>query len=162
MLHNCASSSSSPVGVSTNLTVENKEVPLHQWRLLHHLPAISDLRIKYCCDLASSPEITWALRSLKSLILRNSAQTKLSGWVGELPSLQQLVIMRCNNLEELPDSMGQLKQLQSLTLSSCCSLRQLPLLLGGLIPLSRNFELGIVLLSRLCQTAYNNSQISKN
>ncbi|KAM3206942.1 hypothetical protein ACQJBY_062237 [Aegilops geniculata] len=73
--HNDASSSSSLVGVSTNLTVESKEVPLHRWRFLHHIPAISDLHIRRCCDLTSSPEISWALRSLKSLRLRKSAQS---------------------------------------------------------------------------------------
>ncbi|VAI69504.1 unnamed protein product [Triticum turgidum subsp. durum] len=106
---NTTYSSGEDVGVSTNLTVENKEVPLHQWRLLHHLPAISDLRIKYCCDLASSPEITWALRSLKSLILRNSAQTKLSGWVAAAvvrrtyTSLKKLRIGYCPAITTLPD-----------------------------------------------------------
>ncbi|KAF7106282.1 hypothetical protein CFC21_107024 [Triticum aestivum] len=134
---NDVSSSSSPVGVSTNLTVENTEVPLHLWRLLHHLPAISDLHIQSCDDLTSFPEISWALRSLQSLTLQYLAQSELSRWVGELSSLQQLVITRCNVLEELPDSMRQLKQLQSLTLSTCRSLRQLPLWLGELTSLKK-------------------------
>ncbi|KAM3206946.1 hypothetical protein ACQJBY_062240 [Aegilops geniculata] len=135
MPHNDASSSSSPVGVSTYLAVETQEVPLHQWRLLHHIPTISDLRIQHCCDLTSSPEISWAIRSVKLLALENLAQSELPGWVGELLSLRTLVIMHCHELEELPDSMRQLKQLQLLTINWCYSLRQLPLWLGELTSL---------------------------
>ncbi|KAM3206945.1 hypothetical protein ACQJBY_062239 [Aegilops geniculata] len=133
--HNGASSSSSLVGVSTNLTVESNERS-HQWRLHHHPPALSDLHIQRCCDLTSSPEeISWALRSLKSLTLEYLAQSELSGWVGELSSLQQLTIKRCNELEELPDSMRQLIQLQTLEMGMCDSFRQLPLWLGELTSL---------------------------
>ncbi|KAF7106283.1 hypothetical protein CFC21_107025 [Triticum aestivum] len=135
--HNVASSSSFALGVSTTLTIKSSEVPLHQWRLLHHVPALSDLHIERCSDLESSPEITWALQSLKSLTLEMSAQSKLSEWVGELTFLQQLVIKRYKKLEELPDNMRQLKQLQSLTLDVCRSLRQLPLWLEELTSLRK-------------------------
>ncbi|XP_037423458.1 putative disease resistance protein RGA1 isoform X1 [Triticum dicoccoides] len=135
--HNGASSSSSQVRVSTNLTVGNTEEPLHRWRLLHHLPAISDLCIHSCDDLRSSPEISWAFRSLKSLRLEFLAQSELSGWVGELSSLQLLEITRCDKLEELPDSMRQLKQLQTLAVFACDSFRQLPLWLGELTSLKK-------------------------
>ncbi|KAM3195976.1 hypothetical protein ACQJBY_071907 [Aegilops geniculata] len=135
--HNGASSSSSLVGVSTNLTVLSWSVPLHQWRLLHHLPAISVLKIQCCKELTISPEITWALKSLKSLTLEISHQSKLSEWIGELTYLQQLRILYYEKLEELPDNMRQLKQLLSLTLHSCGSLRQLPLWLGELASLKK-------------------------
>ncbi|VAI69517.1 unnamed protein product [Triticum turgidum subsp. durum] len=134
--HNDAPSST-PVGVSTNLTVENEEVPLHQWRLLHHLPAISDLHIERCCDLTSSQEISWALGPLQSLRLESLVQSELPGWVGELSSLQQLVITHCRNLEELPDIMSQLKQLQTLAVVMCDSFRQLPLWLGELTSIEK-------------------------
>ena len=125
------------VASSSSVAIEFSKVPLHRWRLLHHLPAISYLCITCCSDLTGSPEISWALRSLKSLRLEYLAQSELSGWVGELSSLLQLVITQCKNLEELPDSMRQLKQLQSLTLDTCCSLRQLPLWLGELTSLKK-------------------------
>ncbi|VAH98667.1 unnamed protein product [Triticum turgidum subsp. durum] len=125
------------VASSSSVAIEFSKVPLHRWRLLHHLPAISYLCIACCSDLTGSPEISWALRSLKSLRLKYLAQSELSGWVGELSSLLQLVITQCKNLEELPDSMRQLKQLQSLTLDTCCSLRQLPLWLGELTSLKK-------------------------
>ncbi|KAM3206938.1 hypothetical protein ACQJBY_062235 [Aegilops geniculata] len=134
---NGASSSSSPVGVSTNLKIESSEVPLHQWRLLQHVPDISDLHIKGCHDLTSSPEVTPALQSLKSLTLEFSDQSKVPEWVGELTYLQQLVINVHLKLEKLPDNMRQLKHLQSLTLDTCCSLRHLPLWLGELTSLKR-------------------------
>ncbi|KAM3195977.1 hypothetical protein ACQJBY_071907 [Aegilops geniculata] len=135
--HIGASSSSSPVGVSTNLKVKFSRVPLHRWRLLHHLPDISDLHIYYCSDLTSSPEITWALQSLKSLTLENLTQIELLEWVGELTSLQQLTIKDCEELEELPDSVRQLRRLQSLTLDTCDSFEQLPLWLGELTSLGK-------------------------
>jgi hypothetical protein len=65
--HTGASSFSSPV--CTHLSVQYTNVPLLQWSLLHHVPAVSDLRIEFCGDLTSSPEITRALHSLKSLRL---------------------------------------------------------------------------------------------
>ncbi|XBI76138.1 hypothetical protein VPH35_069408 [Triticum aestivum] len=133
--HNDASSSFS--GVSTTLIVGRSKVPLHQWRLPHHIPALIALHTYNCWDLTSSPEITWALQSLKSLKLDSFAQSKLSEWVGELASVQQLTINRCMMLEELPGNMRQLKQLQSLKLNICCSLRQLPLWLGELTSLKK-------------------------
>ncbi|XP_037423460.1 putative disease resistance protein RGA1 [Triticum dicoccoides] len=135
--HNDASSYSSPVGVSTYLTVETQEVPLHQWRLLHHLPAISKLHIQGCCDLTSSQEVGCAVQSLKSLALQHLAQSELPEWVGELSSLQQLVIAHCKKLEELPDSIRQLKQLQTLAVLMCDSFRRLPLWLGELTSLKK-------------------------
>uniref|UniRef100_M8B317 R13L1/DRL21-like LRR repeat region domain-containing protein n=1 Tax=Aegilops tauschii TaxID=37682 RepID=M8B317_AEGTA len=124
--------------VSTNLTVESSKVPLHQRRLLHHLPTLSGLHLEHCSDLTSSPEISWALQSLKSLSLEMSAQSKQSELVGELTYLQQLVITRYLKLDELPDNMRQLKQLQSLMLHTCQSLRQLPLWLRELTSLKKH------------------------
>ncbi|KAM0823213.1 hypothetical protein ACQ4PT_071019 [Festuca glaucescens] len=131
--HTAASSSSSPV--CTHLSVLYTNVPLLQWSLLHHVPSVSDLRIEFCSDLTSSPEITRALHSLKSLTL--SRQEGLMEWVGELTSLQHLTIQYYWKLEELCDNMRQLTQLQSLTLQSCDSLRSLPLWLGELASLKR-------------------------
>lgn len=142
---NGASSSSSAAG-SINLAVENSEVPLHQWRLLHHVPAHSHMHITYCSDLTSSPEITGALQSFKSLKLDYPVEDPITldlldysilpDWLGELTSLEQLEI-RDYVLEELPDSMRQLKQVKSLTLDLCDGLRQLPLWLGELTSLRR-------------------------
>jgi Leucine-rich repeat (LRR) protein len=124
-------SSSSPV--CTHLSVQYTNVPLLQWSLLHQLPAISDLRIEFCSDLTSSPEITRALHSLKSLTL--SYQDGLMEWVGELTSLLHLTINHYWKLEELSENMRQLTQLQSLTLQCCDSLTSLPLWLGELASL---------------------------
>uniref|UniRef100_A0ACD5XCZ9 Uncharacterized protein n=1 Tax=Avena sativa TaxID=4498 RepID=A0ACD5XCZ9_AVESA len=131
--HTGASSSSSPV--CTHLSVQYTNVPLLQWNLLHHVPAVSDLRIEFCSDLTSSPEISRALHSLRSLTL--SFQEGHMEWVGELRSLQHLTIQYYWKLEELPDNMRQLTQLQSLTLQNCYSLTSLPLRLGELASLKR-------------------------
>ncbi|KAF7106267.1 hypothetical protein CFC21_107009 [Triticum aestivum] len=144
--HNDASSSFS--GVSTTLIVGRSKVPLHQWRLLHHIPALIALHSYNCWDLTSSPEITFA-------------HSKLSEWVGELASVQQLTINQCMTLEELPGNMRQLKQLQSLKLNICCSLRQLPLWLGELTSLKKLIICSCFAIT-ICQTAYNSSQTSKN
>jgi hypothetical protein len=106
--------SSSSCTVCTRLSVQYTNVPLLQWSLLHHLPAVSHLRIEFCSDLTSSPEITGALRSLSSL-----------------------TIECCWKLEELPEMIRQLTQLQSLTLGDCDSLTSLPLWLGELASLKK-------------------------
>lgn len=134
--HTGASSSSSPI--STNLEVTGSKLPLHQWSLLRHLPAHSELKISRCSDLASSPEITRALHSLKSLKLDMAdGHEELVEWFAVLTSLQQLALWRYTKLEELPGNMRQLTQLQSLTLYGCKSMASLPEWFGELTSLRK-------------------------
>uniref|UniRef100_A0A453MAJ5 Uncharacterized protein n=1 Tax=Aegilops tauschii subsp. strangulata TaxID=200361 RepID=A0A453MAJ5_AEGTS len=124
-----ASSSSPPV---SKLKVEYSELPLRQWRLLHHLPGLSDVSITHCDDLTISPQISQAFVSLESLSLESISLKCLPEWVGELPSLRQLSLIYMNCLQELDKNLKQLTQLQSLSLDMCNALTSLPQWLGEL------------------------------
>ncbi|XBH88446.1 hypothetical protein VPH35_075727 [Triticum aestivum] len=131
--HTDASSSSSPV--STRLEVSGSKLPLHQWSLLHYLPAHSDLDIYGCNDLAGSPEITRALHSLKSLKLNMTDSEELVEWFADLTSLQHLTLREYKKLEQLPRNIRQLTQLESLSLCGCKRMTSLPEWLGELTSL---------------------------
>ena len=76
-----SSPSSAPV---TTLHINYCEVPMHQWRLLHHLCTLTKLEITGCSDLSSSPEIMRALSSLQSLTLMSGGLSEPElpiGWV---------------------------------------------------------------------------------
>lgn len=122
-----ASSSSSSV---SKLEVEYSELPLHQWRLLHHLHGLSDLTISDCNDLTISPQITRAFTSLESLEFRSLE--KLPEWLGELTSLRQLNLIFIHHLQELHENTRQLRQLQSLRLHFCNTSTSPPQWLGEL------------------------------
>ncbi|VAI11539.1 unnamed protein product [Triticum turgidum subsp. durum] len=133
--HTDASSSSSPV--STRLEVSGSNLPLHQWSLLHHLPAHSDLDIYGCSDLAGSPEIIQALHSLKALKLNMADSEELVEWFADLTSLQHLTLWEYKKLEQLPANMRQLTQLESLSLYGCQRMTSLPEWLGELTSLRK-------------------------
>uniref|UniRef100_A0A453MB62 Disease resistance protein RGA3 n=1 Tax=Aegilops tauschii subsp. strangulata TaxID=200361 RepID=A0A453MB62_AEGTS len=132
----CASTSSTPASSSSppvnKLKVEKSELPLHQWRLLHHLPGLSDVSITHCDDLTISPQIGQAFKSLESLSLECIEMKILPEWLGELTSLRQLNLICMNFLQELDKNMKQLTQLQSLSLDMCNALTSLPQWLGEL------------------------------
>jgi hypothetical protein len=93
----------------TDVTVMSSKVPLHQWRLLHHLPSLSSLRIEGCSDLTcSSQQIMRGLSSLRSLHLEDSGQPELSQWLGEVTTLRELDIRGYLKLHAPLKSMKQL------------------------------------------------------
>ncbi|XP_040384578.1 putative disease resistance protein RGA1 [Oryza brachyantha] len=117
------------------------KVPLHQWRLLHHLPSLPSLSINSCNDLTSSPEISQELSSLRYLTLHGNYEAELPKWLGELTSLQQLWISsKYPELKASQESIAQLTSLQSLYLTSCETIETLPQWLGVLTSLQ---DLGI-------------------
>ncbi|XP_047094561.1 putative disease resistance protein RGA1 [Lolium rigidum] len=146
--HTNATSSFSPV--TTDLSVENSKVPLHQWSLLQHFPDLTDLHIKSSVDLTGSPEVIQHLSSLKTLTLEDeyleelpkwlnenkwqlkrlslwgcSNMASLPHWLGELTSLEQLFLIKCPVLCSLPESIQQLTHLKKLTISGCPELNHL-------------------------------------
>jgi Leucine-rich repeat (LRR) protein len=127
-------STSSSYPVKTTLVVGQYKVPIHQWRLLQHLPGHASLWIQNCCDLTGSPEVIQHLSSLPSLGLAH--QQEIPKWVGELTSLHVLEISLCSGLTELPENMTQLTELHSLELSYCNSIASLPYWLGELTSLN--------------------------
>ena len=117
-----STSSSPPV---TELTIQGCKLPMHQWRLLHHLPALPQLSIRDCSDLTSSPKINPALSSLKCLSVNGCNElAQLPEWLRHLTSLKKLDITGCKNIESLPESIQQLTKLEKLSISCCPSLLQ--------------------------------------
>ncbi|KAG2561437.1 putative disease resistance protein RGA3 isoform X2 [Panicum virgatum] len=127
---------SSPSAPVTTLHVYDCEVPMHQWRLLHHLPALTKLKISRCSDLSSSPQIMQALSSLEWLCLKSRDQPvpEQPNWLGQLASLKELTIKKYE-VQALQGSMGHLTGLQSLRLKYIGSMTALPRWVGDLISL---------------------------
>ncbi|CAO2141409.1 unnamed protein product [Urochloa humidicola] len=131
-----SASSPSSAPVST-LHVNYCNVPMRQWRLLHHLPALTILKIQgRCSDLSSSPEIVQTLSSIQSLTLdhgmEESPEPELPNWLGQLASLKKLTI-RSYEVKALQDSMGHLTRLQELCVDDIESMTTLPRWVGNLI-----------------------------
>lgn len=130
----CASSSVSLTDVF--VTVKSSKVPLDQWMLLHHLPTITELSIICCTDLAcSSPEIIQDLSFIQSLWLKDNAQPEVPKWLGDLTSLQELLITEWTELSDLQERMRHLTSLEELSLYQCPSITELPEWLGDLAAL---------------------------
>jgi Leucine-rich repeat (LRR) protein len=130
-----AASTTSSYPIYNTLIVEQHKVPMHQWRLLQHLPDLYSLGIYDSGDLTGShlSIVCKYLSSLSSLSL--SQQQEIPKWVGELTSLHSLEILECSELTELRDNMRQLTELHSLGLRYCNSIVSLPYWLGELTSL---------------------------
>jgi hypothetical protein len=128
-------STTSSYPVKTTLIVEQYKVPMHQWRLLQHLPGLAILEITGVGDLTGSLEVIQHLSSLPSLSL--SEQQEIPKWVGELTSLHELKISWCSGLTELHDNMRQLTELHSLELEHCNNIASLPYWFGELTSLKK-------------------------
>ncbi|XP_045085976.1 uncharacterized protein [Aegilops tauschii subsp. strangulata] len=131
--------SSSPYRlIDLKLEVDNCNLPLRQWRLLHHLPALHSLTTKCRIDLAASPEIIQQLSSLKSMSLGFfrwiGDKAEVPAWLFQLTSLENLVVMH-GNLDGLNVQARQLKRLQSLRVHACRSMASQPQWLGELTSL---------------------------
>ncbi|KAK3119942.1 hypothetical protein QOZ80_9AG0678340 [Eleusine coracana subsp. coracana] len=119
----------------TDVTVMSSNVPLHQWRLLHHLPALNSLRIEGCSDVTcSSQQMMRGLSSLRSLHLEDNDQAELPQWLGEVSTLRELDIRGYLKLHAPLESMKQLTSLRALRLF-CCGGTTPPLWLGELTSL---------------------------
>ena len=130
-----STTSSYPINIS--LRVEHCEVPMHEWRLLQHLPGLNSLRIAGCGDLTGSPDIARHLSSVQFLQLEDRDKEELPKWLGELKSLLDLEMSGFRGLKELPENMRLLTKLQLLKLSSCTSIASLPHCFGELTSLKK-------------------------
>ncbi|OEL20857.1 putative disease resistance protein RGA4 [Dichanthelium oligosanthes] len=131
-----ASFSVSPTNVI--VTVKFSKVPSDQWRLLNHLPAITELRIIGCTDLTcSSLEIIGDISCIKSLWLEDNTQPELPKWLGGLMSVRKMDITGWKELCDLQGSMRHLTSLQELSLIDCPRITVLPEWLGELTALKK-------------------------
>ncbi|GJN06732.1 hypothetical protein PR202_ga24488 [Eleusine coracana subsp. coracana] len=114
----------------THLQVISCDVPLYEWRLLHHLLGLAHLKIEHCSDLSSSLQVIKDLFTLQSLHLtpyiRDNDQQKLPEWLGELPNLQTLVIDGYPELDAPADIFRKLTSIQSLRMLHCKNMTALP------------------------------------
>uniref|UniRef100_A0A0A9HM82 At1g61320/AtMIF1 LRR domain-containing protein n=1 Tax=Arundo donax TaxID=35708 RepID=A0A0A9HM82_ARUDO len=117
----CASSSAS----RTYMRVKSSKVPLHQWRLLHHLPALTRLSMEHCSDLTSCIEgVIRVLSTLKSLSLQHIDQPELPKWLAHLTSLEELDIRYCKDIKALPGNVLALTKLEELNIYGCSELKR--------------------------------------
>jgi hypothetical protein len=90
--------------------------PCQSMRLLHHFPALRELRI--CgskMQMTSLPESMLHLTSLESLTLASCLHlSALPEWLGDLSSLRSLVIERCWRIKSLPSCIQLLPKLQKI------------------------------------------------
>jgi len=107
------------------LLIKPSMAPLHQWKLLRHLPAIKELNIQYCNDLSSSSDIIGAC-SLRELTLLCCDITSLPQWLGHLTTLQKLRIRSCRSLNNLPEWLCDLVSLKDLNIYDCHGIVSLP------------------------------------
>ncbi|KAK1653586.1 hypothetical protein QYE76_071391 [Lolium multiflorum] len=113
--------------VTTMLSVENCNVPLHQWSLLEHFPGLAYLHIKSSVDLTGSPEVIQHLSSLKTLKLQDKYLEELPKWLNEnMWQLTRLELIDCKNMASLPHWLGELTSLKELFLLNCDVLCSLP------------------------------------
>ncbi|KAM0920477.1 hypothetical protein ACQ4PT_007494 [Festuca glaucescens] len=113
--------------VTTTLSVENSKVPLHHWRLLQHFPGLTRLHIKGSVDLTGSTEVIQHLSSLKTLTLKDEYLEELPKWLNEnTRQLTKLKLIHCKNMALLPHWLGELTSLEELVLFCCAVLCPLP------------------------------------
>ncbi|VAH86373.1 unnamed protein product [Triticum turgidum subsp. durum] len=122
----CTMSHTNSSSLVTELAVADCELPLHQWRLLGQLSGLTELRMEGCGDLTGTPEIIQHLSSLKGLSLKGKDHEELPKWLGELTSLERLLIDGYAGLKELDESIRKLTKLQEIKLYNCNSMSSLP------------------------------------
>lgn len=149
-----------------DVTVRNSNVPLHQWRLLHYLPALTSLRIESCSNLTCiSQEIRRGFSTLQSLHLVDNGQPELPQWLGEVTTLRELDIRGYPELQAPLKIMKQLTSLRALLLFSCKDMISTPEWLGELTSLEEllisdcpklsNLQMNIQYLSSLHSLSLN-------
>jgi len=108
------------------LDLEIDHDPCPSMRLLHHFPALRDLRIKGReLKMTSLPESMQQLTSLESLTLISCSRiSALPEWLGDLSSLKSLDIQECYRIVSLPSCIQHLRKLQKLELSCNMELKE--------------------------------------
>ncbi|CAL5048395.1 unnamed protein product [Urochloa decumbens] len=116
----------------TNLHIDGCKIPMHQWRLLQHLPGLTTLSISECSDLSSSPNIIRALSSLQKLQVE-----ELPNWLGQLASLEDLTVRCRHEVKPWHDGFPHLTRLRSLCLFEFQSMTTVQQWVGSLVSLQR-------------------------
>ncbi|XP_078158079.1 putative disease resistance protein RGA4 [Carex rostrata] len=81
------------------------------------------------------PDCIFSLYSLQNLSLEECSLIVLPRKIGNLISLEELIINGCVKLEVLPESLCQLKTLRKLSICSCDKIKELPNNIGNVVSL---------------------------
>ncbi|CAL9238480.1 unnamed protein product [Arabidopsis halleri] len=110
--------------------------PMTSLRFINNLEFLVELSMRF-----SKLEKLWdgikLLRNLKRMNLSYSENLKELPNLSMATSLEELNLMRCSSLVELPSSIGNLTNLPALVLTGCSSLVELPSSIGNLTNLQK-------------------------
>ncbi|XP_078158758.1 putative disease resistance RPP13-like protein 1 [Carex rostrata] len=99
------------------------------------LSSMKHLRYLSLGNVETLPECICSLYSLRNLSLKECSLKVLPRKIGNLISLEELIINECKKLEVLPESLCQLKALRKLSISSCYKMKELPNNIGNVVSL---------------------------
>ena len=92
-----------------------------------------ELNLSHCKQLAALPGEIGEIKSLESLVLEGcSSLVALPDAIGEIRTLNYLNLTGCVRLASLPDAIGDLEALQILDLTCCSVLQRIPSTIGEL------------------------------
>ena len=97
-----------------------------------HMNSLQILTLSGCSKLKKFPEMLENMKSLRQLLLDETALRELPSSIGRLNGLVLLNLTNCKKLVSLPQSLCKLTSLQILTLAGCSELKKLPDELGSL------------------------------
>ncbi|KAL6599870.1 hypothetical protein ACP70R_045521 [Stipagrostis hirtigluma subsp. patula] len=154
------SNSSTSRALVDSLEVESSMAPMHQWKLLHHLPCLKSLNIKDCNYLSCPSKIPRELCSFRELVLDSCCgMTSLPEWVGDLTSLSKLFIENCSGIQVLPERLGDLASLQLLKITECPGIASLPESIRRLTNLRHLWIVDCPALRSWCESEENMTKI---
>jgi len=100
--------------------IRSKSFTTDKWDRLQHLATLEELSVTgFHSSLASFPEATPCFPSLRRLHLMLPSLEILPEWLGQLITLEKIIIRGSPNLTSLPQSIRNLTALKRLEIGSC-------------------------------------------
>lgn len=122
------------------LTLCALSIETHELESLGQLKPLKFLEISGIRVLQALPESLGQLSNLTDLVIKCDQLTELPSNISALRKLKQLTLSDCLNLISLPDGIGELQSLRKLTLSGCNRLSSLP---SSIVQLPHNCEVSL-------------------
>jgi Leucine-rich repeat (LRR) protein len=119
------------------LTLCALSIETHELESLGQLKQLKFLEISGTRVHQAIPESLGQLSNLTDLVIKCDQLTELPNSIGALSKLKKLTLNNCINIIRLPDRISELQQLQQLTLSGCNQLSLLPDRIGELQQLQK-------------------------
>ena len=96
------------------------------------LKTLTELHLSLENDINDLSDCICSLKDLFVLDIYKASSAEIFDWLGNITSLNKLIISGCNNLKKLPEGIGNLKNLIDLKISSLPLIEQLPDNIGSL------------------------------